>query len=420
MMHSLVPAMVAMLALVACSAPPEKPENAPEAELQDIRLLEAEDPLTPGPLRALPALDVGLPSSPYSQTAPDLSPDGKAYFSYDGIEGLWVMTLHGEEGSGSHAVGRVSTEGFALADTVPYAWAANSRSIFGVRQKTADPGGFALGPKETIAISPDGTIAALPALSHPAGNLDGIYWVGHQGRAIAEFGTKGSFYRPEFENSSPTFAMVDARAGRIIQSYAIPRDVSGKFGVRLTAIDARLAANGGIFAVYIVPGETRKWFVWEQGSEPKRLPWTIDTAKVRHFAIAPDLKHVLVVHHLSAVGPICELWTQCPPPESQDGIVAELRELASGRVVWTLDGTADNFSGPIQPAISPDGRHALVSLPVHGQKGERIALISMSDGRVLQEVAEKTSYQTRLSFSEDGRDVTIAAHSTVRRFRFAD
>ncbi|HYI41710.1 MAG TPA: hypothetical protein VE053_15485 [Allosphingosinicella sp.] len=58
----------------------------------------------------------------------------------------------------------------------------------------------------------------LPALRHPARPLDGLQWIGGEGRALALFGARGGYYRPEHEDPEPTLAMVDAGLGRVLAS----------------------------------------------------------------------------------------------------------------------------------------------------------------------------------------------------------
>ncbi|RWY79874.1 hypothetical protein EHI44_30565 [Rhizobium leguminosarum] len=48
--------------------------------------------------------------------------------------------------------------------------------------------------------------------------LDEIYWVGGSGLALAAFGTKGNYYKPEREDRRSTLALADGRNGTILQS----------------------------------------------------------------------------------------------------------------------------------------------------------------------------------------------------------
>lgn len=380
---------------------------------------ETPETLTPGPLRALPTMYIGLPSSPYSQSAPALSPDGESYFSYDVIEGLWLDQVAGG-GAADHVVDRVTTEGFGHADTIPYAWADDSQSVLGVRQDTVKPSGFSLGPKVTVSIGGDGAMTPLPALAHSAGNLDGLLWVGGRGLALAEFGTKGGYYKPEVRNPRPTLAMVDARTGKVLQDFAIPEPEQHKLGVYVMAIDALIDAQGRIFTLFATGGKAARWFAWRQGAQPVKLPWNTGKRLHRKFTVTPDTKGVLIMRDLSATGPIYELCRDCPPPTPTSGAIAELRDLRTGRVAWTMNGRATGFSTSLKPAISPDGRYALIMLPVLENRRDRIALVSMKDGTVIQELMEFSNYQTTLAFSDDGKIASIVSGSRLQRYRFDD
>jgi hypothetical protein len=63
-----------------------------------------------------------------------------------------------------------------------------------------------------------GEIEPLPELHHAAGPLDALLWAGGDGLAVAQFGTRGGFYRPEHDDPNPTFAIVDARRGIVLDT----------------------------------------------------------------------------------------------------------------------------------------------------------------------------------------------------------
>lgn len=63
-----------------------------------------------------------------------------------------------------------------------------------------------------------GTVELLPEPRHPAGPLDALLWINGRGLALAQFGTRGSHYRPEHADPAPTFAYLDAEAGRVLDS----------------------------------------------------------------------------------------------------------------------------------------------------------------------------------------------------------
>src|SRR3546814_2511845 len=77
----------------------------------------------------------------------------------------------------------------------------------------------------------------------------------------------------------------------------------------------------------------------------------------------------------SDLGVICEHYggtprrPECEERTPQSGAVADLWDVQTGRRLWSIAGTAYDFSQTYRPTISPDGRYALVSMPVG--KGSR-------------------------------------------------
>ena len=373
-----------------------------------------------GPLSLEMVRRVSLPRRSTGNSPPSISPDGTKFFAYNGIQGLWVNSVMSDEAA-NNPVGRVALEGFGHAETVPFTWSANSRSILGVRQATAVPSGFAQGPMSTVEIAVDGSVRELPGLEHRAGNLDGLLWVGNRGLALAEFGTKGSYYKPELDNAEPTLAIVDARRGRVIQSFEMPPSVGPRNRTLITGVDARIDGNGRVFALLAATGDPNgtRWFLLRQGNAIRQLARDVGRVSPKRFAVTPDLKSVLVVHDLSATGVICEIWSQqpCPPPTPVSGTVADLRDLETGRIIWSIRGTATNFSRGIKPAVSNDGNYALIAIPPNEGGGETIALISMRDGRVLQEIDNLPTFAESVSFSEDDEMIWISGLDLLFSYR---
>ena len=373
-----------------------------------------------GPLSLEMVRRVSLPRRSTGNSPPSISPDGTKFFAYNGIQGLWVNSVMSDDAA-NNPVGRVALEGFGHAETVPFTWSANSRSILGVRQATAVPSGFAQGPMSTVEIAVDGSVRELPGLEHRAGNLDGLLWVGNRGLALAEFGTKGSYYKPELDNAEPTLAIVDARRGRVIQSFEMPPSVGPRNRTLITGVDARIDGNGRVFALLAATGDPNgtRWFLLRQGNAIRQLAMDVGRVSPKRFAVTPDLKSVLVVHDLSATGVICEIWSQqpCPPPTPVSGTVADLRDLETGRIIWSIRGTATNFSRGIKPAVSNDGNYALIAIPPNEGGGETIALISMRDGRVLQEIDNLPTFAESVSFSEDDEMIWISGLDLLFSYR---
>src|SRR3546814_15594320 len=76
---------------------------------------------------------------------------------------------------------------------------------------------------------------------------------------------------------------------------------------------------------------------------------------------------------------------ECEERTPQSGAVADLWDVQTGRRLWSIAGTAYDFSQTYRPTISPDGRYALVSMPVgKGSVRETIALVPIADGSEIQ------------------------------------
>lgn len=204
-------------------------------------------PLGAGPLKLATVFCLGLPSSSVPVSSPVPSPNGKAFFVFDSIKGLSLGGM-GDEPALQHFEGRV-TALLPFSGNLPFAWSNNSRSVLGVKQDTAKPSGHALGPLRPFLFAIDGADQQLPDLINPAGPLDEIYWVGNAGMAIAAFGTRGLYYRPEHPDPRPTVALVNARTGRVIQAIEIAQVPGLEARARITAVASRIDERGRIHAL---------------------------------------------------------------------------------------------------------------------------------------------------------------------------
>lgn len=397
------------------------PEGNQAADSKSASVVPQPDPdrykvTSPGPLELDKARRVKLPQRSTGNSPPMISPDGTKFFAYNAIQGLWVGEI-ASNNEPKHPVGRVSGAGFGHAETIPFSWSEQSQTIFGAKQATADPSGFALGPMFPVEITHDGEVRDLPQLAHPAGNLDGLLWVGGRGLALALFGAKGDYYRPEIENLKPAIAFVNAAKGRLIQSSAIPSPVKEDLRSLILGVDARIDANGHAFALLAISGHPSRTrlFAWHQDRPLRELSWDTGRLTPKRYAVSSSLDSVLIMHDLSATGIICEVWSnqECPAPTPTTGTVAELRDLASGRVIWSINGTAKTFGRSLKPAISDDGSLALISMPRTGKGGDNIALISMRDGRIIQELDGVPSIIDGMGFRDNDRSVWLSGQELL-------
>ncbi|WP_421855037.1 YncE family protein [Novosphingobium sp.] len=363
-----------------------------------------------GPLTCEAAYLGRLPPTSYTRTPPLLSPDGRSIAAYDGIEGLSLARLVDRASVQVASRYGIAAIGF-LDNASTLAWLENSRELLSVRQKT-DSHGFATSPLEPVRYRLDGKARSLPTLVHAAGPLDGIAWVGHAGMAIAEFGTKGEYYRPPREDPAPTLAIVDAIHGRVLQAIPFPPKDERGFLQRVMKLVVRQTTDGDVHAVLRLGNIG--WFEWKQGQPLRPIALGGEPDVVAEAAIMPDGSALLIARALSANGPICEHNPECPPPAPQTGVVAELKSLSTGAVQWRITGTATAFSNPDPPAISPDGRYALITLPrLAGSGGANTALISMEDGRILQTIRNPWSSACAMGFTPDGRRAWVSGDGNI-------
>jgi hypothetical protein len=417
----LIAAMAASLKTAVAATP--APGPPPPSIGCQPRIVDQAAPVTDGPYRLVNAFCPSGLNSSYTISAPLISPDGR-HFLVSGYDSLWIGEI------GSKAVPRVipsrmTFDGFGYSKVPPFAWTDDSKAILGVRQDTMRSSGFALSPLSPIEIPVGGKPRPLPLLKDVAGGLDGVLWVGGGGLALAEFGTKGGYYRPEHDDPTPTLAIVDGRKGKVLQTVPMPRSNNGKPATLVRAIDARLDRQRKIFALFVLDGG--RWFEWQQGKPPRETPLQPGLTGDRKFALSPHLKTVLIAHDLSASGMICEHYgsaprrPECEKRTPQSGAVADLWDIETGRRLWGITGTAYNFSKTYRPTISPDGRYALVSMPTgKGSYRETIALVSVADGHEIQRFNKPESYDFVLRFGRDSRSFSIDGSLAVLTYRLAE
>lgn len=139
------------------------------------------------------------------------------------------------------------------------------------------------------------------------------------------------------------------------------------------------------------------------------------------------MKTVLIAHGLSAGSIICEDYggvprrRGCEERTPQSGAIADLWDVETGRRLWSIIGTAYDFSQTYRPTISPDGRYALVSMPVgKGPHRETIALVSMADGHEIQRFNKPEAYDFVLRFGRDSRFFSIDGSLAILTYRLAE
>lgn len=369
--------------------------------------LEMLEPLPIGPLTFKTLRCPPIPEGWPRFLPPSLSPNARCVAAFGSAKGFWL----GDVSRGGRAyILKEQLPVDLLLRTAPFAWLDDSSAVIGAKRKKAMPSVWPQ-PLQPYLFHLDSSQKKLPDLVHPNDPLDEIYWIGGSGLALAAFGTTGNYSKPEDQGRKPTLALVDARSGTILQSVekeSVPELADQK---SIQAVTSRIDAFGN--AHVLIAWAPGKWLLWVQGQPPHVVPIS-STTRSTPSVLSSDATSVLIMGSLSATGSICEHRASCPPPTPQSGTIAELRDVSTGRVKWTLSGTASIFSHSAVPAVSPDGRYGLISLP-DGQRNA-IALISMDTGEVIQKFQQPGWGPTGLSFSPDSRFAIVAAGTTMATF----
>lgn len=387
---------------------------------------------TSGPLRLAAVHCVNFSSSSTGTGAPILSPDGRfiAHWHRGTAAPIEIASLEASERV--QIPNRVSSVFRHFGSRLPsrpeaFAWADGSQSLWSVRQETA-AGGWALSGLEPVMFGVDGGTVTLPALRHVSGPLDGLLWIEDDGLALAQFGTRGEYYRPEHADPQPTFAIVDARHGRVI-------DTLGGAGIGAEDASAAVLPDGRVRVIIQlkrwttrVEGEARvyhrgDWIIWTQGERAIEWPHPHPTDVINPIALSPDGLLLLVARPLRPGGvSIACAAGSCPPSEPPipvEGPVAELYDVETREILWTLSGRAtERRGGNAQAVISHDGRYALVSMPAKEER-RLIALVSMEDGAVIQTFSATSVHQYPQTFGFDSgsHDVWVEMGSRIWRYR---
>lgn len=383
-------------------------------------------PAGPGPLELARVYCQLVGYAPKS--AASVSPDGRALayletgYSYvEERKVLHVAPLHVRNSWTDYHLDLGALWQFSSGHrTVPaFAWASDSSAIWTATREKVGPEGIAKSGLQPALTAGNGTLELLPLLRHEAGPLDGLLWADGDGLAIAHFGARGETYLPQRLDRAPTFAIVDARRGLVLDTLAFGAIEANKRAGSYHMANFNNAAvtklkNGKVRALLSTHSE---WTLWTQGAAPRRL---VDPyPEQRHgnrLTISPDGSRVLVGRQL-----VCEAGVadsdnagqrrtafqvqNCKPVESD---IAALHDLETGRQIWKIRAAVNRPSQVATPAISDDGRYALVALPPD-QPRSPIALISMNDGKVVQTLPSPGESVDSMGFLPGGR--TVWTHS---------
>jgi hypothetical protein len=346
-------------------------------------------PLTEGPLELSAIYCQAMLSSP----APGarnvaVSPDARSIVHIDHHR-VRVARLDAAAASTDYAIRLGAFESFAQFQSPPaFRWSSDSRFLWGATQEH-EPGGFrhALAPMQPIRAE-GREMQALAALHHAAGTLDGIFWAG-DGLAVVQFGSRGSAYAQAHADANPTFAIVDTRRGLVLDTLSfgaidglLQHQGSPGYGAyRVTSADASVLPDGRVRVFLSV---VESWVVWTQGETPRIMPDPY--RETTTMALSPDGARLLVVRNLHVDETCTITGDHCRYGPPVEGALATLHDTATGQALWTYRTTAQrNYAYPA-PAISPDGRYALIALARTGEPPPDIGLISLDTGALVQTI----------------------------------
>jgi hypothetical protein len=406
---------LALICIFAVSNPCEAqqvPRNNCAAQHQRELALA---PLVDGPLRLRAVYCQLIRSMPFPRGAPTVSPDGQSitYLENDAILRIAQLSDSNSWIDYSTRMGVFAGFSRSIRSLPSISWATNSKSVWAANHDALLPSGFAKSPLQPLKTVGDGILLALPQLQHEAGPLDGLLWVDGDGLAVAQFGTRGSYYRPEHSDPNPSFAIVDVQRGLVRDTLAF------------TAIEALKdrakgrspsAAIKNAAATRLLNGKVRalldvgEWVVWTEGQPPIVLdnPYARDLDG--HIVMSPGGSRVLVTRLLRTEGAvICEHRQNCGAAgRPVEGVLAALHDLEDGRLLWSIRATVTSDYEFPAPAISPDARFALIGLVPEGAR-PLIALVAMEDGKIVQTIPSPGGNYA-MGFSRGGLSVWTHAH----------
>lgn len=266
-----------------------------------------------------------------------------------------------------------------------FQWDADSRRIWTATQEQVVPNGWALTPLRPALADLVGGLTPLPELTHAAGPLDALYWIDGHGRALAQFGTRGQYYRPQHPDPEPTLAYVDAAQGQVLDSLTFsdigqPLRPGSSPAARINHASAVVLADGRMRSVLQMDGA---WIVWTQGEPPRRLDHPYDWRA--RFVLSPEGASLIALLDHPAYVSCDRLGQRCMSSGPVEGRVAAMHDLATGAVRWTLEVVADHSRRMPDATFSPDGRLALVGVPTVDAK-KAFVVLDAETGAELQRV----------------------------------
>lgn len=287
-----------------------------------------------------------------------------------------------------------------LSDDGAFVWSISSNTV---------AGGFRTGETRPARLLDGGEYELLPALTVEGNPLDDISWADGHGVGVGHFGTLGDGRRPAVSSPSPSFAVVDAAAGKTRSKITLASIFAllgeGHVGSRLRNIgcvrlrDGRVRFVADVMIETPVSGQSRGAFafgvvVWTEGETPRLLadPFfgTRPPSPQPRMELSPDGALLLVDFDLVASGDPggCSRDGQCSPERLTpvSGPTHGLFDIEANTWRWIKTATVSNSYHRGRPHISQDGQLGLVYLPEICNTQTVGAVIDMRDGRILKRI----------------------------------
>jgi hypothetical protein len=354
-----------------------------------------------GPLALRVVSWQGHHPSPFGRKGPLISPDATAFAIWQDGK-LIVVGLEDRDAWRTWPIGGQGAAWYLDPDgPTSFAWSADSTFLWTLVQEPANPDAHGPVHRHLARATAGGRLEHLPSVTHPAGPVDGLMWVGDEGLAVAQFGIR----LPD----GPAFAIVDASKGRVRDACRLGAFSEGRDprGYPWPAVQPA--------AVVLPEGRVRRfvrlldaWLAWAEGEGPRVTadPYPGHGDRHQRVALSPDGTRVLIRRSLRTDGAVHIRLRGTIPGRPVEGVLAALHDVATGERIWEIRirVTVDHVFP--HPAVSPDGRYALVGLlPGDSLPNQSlVGLIAMADGSVVQTFpAPSTRY--RMGFARAGRAV---------------
>lgn len=280
-----------------------------------------------------------------------------------------------------------------------------------------------------VRVSLDGTIATIVPPDPGAWPLDALLYIDGRGLAVATYSTRWAADR----RGPPTLAVIDLARSRVLGSVRLDGEFpgdgvtgrirEGEYGPQ--GIAARSLPDGSVRVVALFQSpEVEYWLMAWDSQGPVRMIRTPYGSSVSQFAISPDGTRILVA---MARGPNdgCPVDVFCKPVPVTDATLA-LYDFDSGKLQWERVERDIIWLRPGPPMFTPDGRFAVATMPMfydpkprrpaRGLHAGRLGIISLRDGRLIEEF-ETRSHNVTMQWRDESDLLLVHAFDTTHWFR---